>query len=73
MDPRLASMMAQNLKKQQGKQPAEDVVEASGGVQPGQKAQPKRKPPPGAQQIGMQAMLLQEATRQQVKLKPVKK
>ena len=73
-DPALIQMMAANLKKQQEKAAAtEEVVEATGDIQAGQKPKPKKKPPPGAQQIGMQAMLLQEATQKGVQLKTAPK
>jgi hypothetical protein len=73
-DPMLAQMMAANLKKQKERAAqTEEVVEASGDVAAGQKPKPKKKPPPGAQQIGMQAMLLQEATQKGIKLKTAPK
>lgn len=72
-DPQLAAMLAANLKKQAAKQNQEEVVEASGEVQAGQKPKIKKKPSPGAQQLGMQAMLLQEATAKGNTLKPTPK
>ena len=73
-DPQLAALMAANLKKQAEKaQATEEVIEAKGGVNPGEKPKIKKKPPPGAQQIGMQAMLLQEATKKGNTLKPTPK
>lgn len=74
MDPALIQMMAANLKKQQEKaEQTEEVVVASGDIARGEKPKPKKKPPPGAQQIGMQAMLLQEATAKGTKLKKTPK
>lgn len=68
-DPQLAALMAANLKKQ--RQADEQVVEANGE---GSKQPRKKKPlPPGAQQIGMHAMLLQEAARSSIALKPAPK
>ncbi|CAB9517314.1 expressed unknown protein [Seminavis robusta] len=72
-DPQLVALMAANLKKQAGKQEAEEVIVASGDVAAGQKPKQKKKPPPGAQQIGMQAMLLQEATKKGNTLKATPK
>ncbi|KAL3942042.1 MAG: hypothetical protein SGBAC_003703 [Bacillariaceae sp.] len=75
MDPQLAALMSANIKKraEQGAQ-TEVVVEASGGVQAGEVAKKKFKPPPGAQQLGMQAMLMQQAMQGgSVKLKKVEK
>ena len=72
-DPQLAALMAANLKKQAERQQTEEVIVASGDVKAGEKPQVKKKPPPGAQQIGMQAMLLQEATQKGVQLKPAPK
>ena len=73
-DPALIQMMQANLKKQQEKAAAtEEVVVASGDLAPGKKPKIKKKPPPGAQQLGMQAMLLQEATQKGVKLKAAPK
>lgn len=68
-DPKIAALMAANLKKQSEKQREETVFEASGEVQRGEQPKFKKKPPPKAEQIGMQAMLLQEATRKGVQLK----
>lgn len=73
MDPQLAALMASNMKKQAGKQEEEVVVETAGDVQAGEKPKKKYKPPPGAQQLGMQAMLMQEANKTSVKLKKVQK
>ena len=72
-DPQLAALMAANLKKQSERQQTEEVIVASGDVQAGEKPKIKKKPPPGAQQIGMQAMLLQEATQKGIKLKSTPK
>jgi hypothetical protein len=72
-DPQLVALMAANLKKQADRQQAEEVIVACGDVAPGEKPKVKKKPPPGAQQIGMQAMLLQEATKKGVNLKPAPK
>ena len=69
MDPQLAALMSANIQKQAGKQATEVIHETSGDVQAGEKPKKKYKPPPGAQQLGMQAMLLQEANRSNVKLK----
>eukprot|EP00526_Cylindrotheca_closterium_P028437 CAMPEP_0113605746 /NCGR_PEP_ID=MMETSP0017_2-20120614/2494_1 /TAXON_ID=2856 /ORGANISM="Cylindrotheca closterium" /LENGTH=76 /DNA_ID=CAMNT_0000514261 /DNA_START=87 /DNA_END=317 /DNA_ORIENTATION=+ /assembly_acc=CAM_ASM_000147 len=75
MDPQLAALMSSTLKKQAEKSSAtEVVVEASGDVQAGEKPKKKFKPPPGAQQLGMQAMLMQQAMGPGgVKLKKVEK
>eukprot|EP00980_Cylindrotheca_fusiformis_P012360 scaffold3033_cov91-Cylindrotheca_fusiformis.AAC.6 len=74
MDPQLAALMAGNIKKQSGKQQAEIVVESAGNVRDGEMPKKKYKPPPGAQQLGMQAMLMQEANKKgAVRLKKVKK
>ena len=68
-DPKIAALMAANMQKQRAKQHKETVFEASGEVQRGEQPKFKKKPPPKAQQIGMQAMLLHEATTKGVKLK----
>ena len=47
MDPQLAALMAQNLKKQADKQGEEVVHETSGDVQKGEAPKKKYKPPPG--------------------------
>lgn len=76
MDPQLAALMSQNIKKQAEKGAAtEAVIESTGDVQAGEKPKKKFKPPPGAQQLGMQAMLMQEAMggRASFKLKKVQK
>ncbi|CAJ1965684.1 unnamed protein product [Cylindrotheca closterium] len=74
MDPSLAALMSANLKKQAEKSSAtEVVVESSGDVNAGEAPKKKYKPPPGAQQLGMQAMLMQEALGGSVKLKKVDK
>lgn len=69
-DPQLAALMAANLRSRQEAGKEEHVVEASGA---GNSKPKPRKPPPGAQQIGMHAMLLQEATKNKVTLKPTPK
>ena len=74
MDPQLAALIMANKNKAVGGAKAdEEVVESSGEVQKGEKPKFKKKPPPGAQQIGMQAMLLQEATKKGTRLKPTPK
>lgn len=74
MDPALAALMSQNLKKQAEKSAqTEEVLESAGGVQAGEAPKKKYKPPPGAQQLGMQAMLMQQAMGGGVKLKKVEK
>ena len=65
--------MAANLKKGNANRAKEEVVESSGDLHAGEKPKMKKKPPPGAQQIGMQAMLLQEATKKGNKLKATPK
>ena len=47
MDPQLAALMSQNLKKQADKQGEEVVVETAGDVQKGEAPKKKYKPPPG--------------------------
>lgn len=47
MDPQLAAIMSQNLKKQAKKQGDEIVHETSGDLQQGDKPKKKYKPPPG--------------------------
>lgn len=69
----MAAMMAQAAKQRKGKQEDEECIETSGGLQAGQKATIKKKEMPGAQQIGMQAMLLQEAVEKGVKLQKAPK
>jgi hypothetical protein len=73
MDPQLAALMASNMKKQAGKREEEVILETAGDVQSGEKTKKKFKPPPGAQQLGMQAMLMQEANKASIKLKKVEK
>ena len=74
MDPQLAALMSANLKKQADKGAVtEEVIESSGGVQAGEAPKKKFKPPPGAQQLGMQAMLMQQAMGANIKLKKVEK
>jgi hypothetical protein len=74
MNAQLMEVMAANLKKQAEKQAEEHVVEAQGDVAAGEKPLVKKKPPPpGAQQIGMHAMLFQEAQQKEIKLKETPK
>jgi hypothetical protein len=73
MDPQLAALMASNMKKQAGRQEEEVILETAGDVQAGEKTKKKFKPPPGAQQLGMQAMLMQDANKGKIKLKKVQK
>jgi hypothetical protein len=73
MNAQLMEVMAANLKKQVEKQAEEHVVEASGDVPAGEKPKVTKKPPPGAQQIGMHAMLFQEAQQKEIKLKETPK
>jgi hypothetical protein len=73
MNAQLMEVMAANLKKQVEKQAEEHVVEASGDVPAGEKPMVTKKPPPGAQQIGMHAMLFQEAQQKEIKLKETPK
>jgi hypothetical protein len=73
MNAQLMEVMAANLKKQADKQGMEHVVEASGDIQAGEKPKVTKKPPPGAAQIGMHAMLFQEAQQKEIKLKETPK
>jgi hypothetical protein len=70
MDPKLASMMAANLKKKSGQ---EIIHETIGDVKAGEKTKKKYKSPPGSQQLGMQAVLLKEVNATNIKLKKVNK
>jgi len=67
-------MMMGALAKQKAKAEAtEECVEASGGVQAGEKPVIKKKPKPKEEAIGMQAMLLQEAVKKGNKLQQTPK
>ena len=57
MDPQLAALMAQNLKKQADKQGEEVVHETSGGVQKGEAPKKKYKPPPGGKLLLLSFLL----------------
>lgn len=73
MNAQLLEVMEANLKKQVDKQAKEHVVEAHGDVKAGEKPIHKKKPPPGAEQIGMHARLLHEAQQKEIKLKQTPK
>ena len=63
----LIAIMAANLKKRDSRRGEEEVVESLGGssgeLSYNRSSSFKKKAPPGAQAIGMHAMLLHEATR----------
>lgn len=73
MNAQLLEVMEANLKKQVDKQAKEHVVEATGDVKSGEKPKIKKKPPPGAEQIGLHAKLFQEAQQKEIKLKQTPK